>query len=54
VTEKNGLFQAGYDVHHGKRVRFRNAGRDLMKMNGQERSSEVETGSRQENAQIKI
>jgi hypothetical protein len=37
VAEKNGLFQAGYDVHHGKRALFRDAGRDLMKMNGQER-----------------
>jgi len=37
VTGKNGLFQAGYDLHHGKRALFPDAGRDLMKMNGQER-----------------
>jgi hypothetical protein len=34
VAGKNGLFQAGYDVHHGKRAPFRDVGRDLMKMNG--------------------
>jgi hypothetical protein len=37
VAGKNGLFQAGYDLHHGRRALFRNAGRDLMKMNGQAR-----------------
>jgi hypothetical protein len=37
MAEKSGLFQAGYDMHHGKRTPFRDAGRDLMKMNRQER-----------------